>query len=230
MEKQVASGVDVLITNPSLVETGLDLNDFTTLLFFNISYNLFTLRQSSRRSWRINQRAPRIEVYFFYYEGTMQHRAIRLMASKLAVAGVIEGNLTDEGLAAMSDCQDMTTALARELTQGIEGEVEDLGAVFKRMALLKPVRDDVIDAIADVIAGPPYAIEAEDVFTADNQPKPDISAVAQGAKENVRPKPQAGSVGLLSLLNAPAPKRTRKKVSVVHENQISLFDLLDISA
>ena len=138
IENQVKNGIQVLITNPSLVETGLDLNYFTTLYYYNIAYNLFTLRQSSRRSWRINQKAPRIEVYFSYYEGTMQNRAIRLMASKLAVAGIIEGNFTDEGLAAMSDCSDMTTALARELTQGIKDEVEDLSAVFKKMAVLKP--------------------------------------------------------------------------------------------
>ena len=138
VENQVKDGIQVLITNPSLVETGLDLNDFTTLYYYNIAYNLFTLRQSSRRSWRINQKAPRIEVYFSYYEGTMQNRAIKLMASKLAAAGIIEGNFTDEGLAAMSDCTDMTTALARELTQGIKNEVEDLSAVFKKMAILKP--------------------------------------------------------------------------------------------
>lgn len=146
VEKQVQDGVQVLITNPSLVETGLDLNDFTTLYYYNIAYNLFTLRQSSRRSWRINQKAPKVEVYFSYYEGTMQHRAIRLMASKLAVAGIIEGNFTDEGLAAMSDCADMTTALARELTQGIKNEVEDLGAVFKKMAKLKAI-DAVFEAV-----------------------------------------------------------------------------------
>ncbi len=138
VENQIKSGIQVLITNPSLVETGLDLNYFTTLYYYNIAYNLFTLRQSSRRSWRINQKAPRIEVYFSYYEGTMQNRAIRLMASKLAAAGIIEGNFSDEGLAAMSDCSDMTTALARELTQGIKNEVEDLSAVFKKMAVLKP--------------------------------------------------------------------------------------------
>jgi len=50
VEKQVKNGIQVLITNPSLVETGLDLNDFTTLYYYNIAYNLFTLRQSSRRS------------------------------------------------------------------------------------------------------------------------------------------------------------------------------------
>ncbi len=143
VENQVKDGIQVLITNPSLVETGLDLNDFTTLYYYNIAYNLFTLRQSSRRSWRINQKAPRIEVYFSYYEGTMQNRAIKLMASKLAAAGMIEGNFTEEGLAAMSDCTDMTTALARELTQGIKNEVEDLSAVFKKMAILKPTTEQM---------------------------------------------------------------------------------------
>ena len=117
--------------------TLLDLNDFTTLIYYNLGYNLFTLRQSSRRSWRINQTAPQVEVYFFYYKDTIQERALSLMASKLAAAGLIEGQITDEGLAAMSDCQDLTSQLARELTKGIRTEVEDLASVFKRMAILK---------------------------------------------------------------------------------------------
>ena len=141
MEKKLRAGVRILITNPTLVETGLDLNAFTTIVYYNIAYNLFTLRQSSRRSWRINQTAPRIEVYFFFYKETMQARAMGLMASKLAAAGVLEGNVTDEGLAAMSDCRDLTSQLARELTLGIQNEVEDLAAVFKRMAVLKPLEE-----------------------------------------------------------------------------------------
>lgn len=210
VEKQVQSGIQVLITNPSLVETGLDLNDFTTLYYYNIAYNLFTLRQSSRRSWRINQKAPRIEVYFAYYEGTMQHRAIRLMASKLAVAGIIEGNFTDEGLAAMSDCADMTTALARELTAGIKNEVEDLGAVFKKMAILKPVSTDaeLTEEITTVIAdesattgtiAPRSREEEIDLFFADD---------------------------LLFMASVTA-KSTKKKAVVVNENQLSIFDFMD---
>lgn len=42
----------------------------------------------------------------------------------------------------MSDCTDMTTTLARELTQGIKNEVEDLSAVFKKMAILKPMEEE----------------------------------------------------------------------------------------
>ncbi|MCL1835898.1 MAG: hypothetical protein FWG48_07010, partial [Oscillospiraceae bacterium] len=50
VEARVAKGVQVLITNPALVETGLDLIPFTTLIFYDTGYKLFTLRQASRRS------------------------------------------------------------------------------------------------------------------------------------------------------------------------------------
>ena len=136
--KRLASGMQVLITNPSLVETGLDLNAFTTLIFFSMGYKLFTLRQASRRSWRINQTAPKVEVYMLYYRDTMQQKAMKLMASKLAVAGIIEGNFTEEGLAAMSDVKDMTSQMAKELMMGIKDNVEDIAASFKKMAIVNP--------------------------------------------------------------------------------------------
>ena len=151
VEKKLENGIDILITNPSLVETGLDLNAFTTLIYYNIGYNLFTFRQSSRRSWRINQTAPRIEVYILFYKDVMQARAIRLMASKLAAATLVEGNFSDEGLAAMSDCTDMTSQLARELTKGIRDEVEDVAAMFKKMAIIKDENEPEEDLSAYVI-------------------------------------------------------------------------------
>ena len=124
------------------------MNFFTALVFYDTAFKLFTFRQASRRSWRINQTAPRVEVYILYYRDTMQERAVRLMASKLAVASVIEGGvLTDEGLAAMSECEDMTTALARELAEGIrhENAVEDIAASFRKMAVLHPVQSEPKD-------------------------------------------------------------------------------------
>ncbi|MCI8810863.1 MAG: hypothetical protein HFF84_12265 [Oscillibacter sp.] len=38
VEKRVQSGLQVLITNPRCVETGLDLNAFTTLIFYSMGY------------------------------------------------------------------------------------------------------------------------------------------------------------------------------------------------
>lgn len=135
VDKRLGEGVKVLIVNPALVETGLDLNAFTTLIFYNMAYNLYIFRQAARRSYRINQTAPKIEVYMYYYKDTMQQRALRLMASKLSAATVIEGNISDEGLAALSSCEDMTTQLAKELMSGIKEDTETLADSFKKMAI-----------------------------------------------------------------------------------------------
>ena len=116
--------------------TLLDLNAFTTLIFYNIAYNLYVFRQASRRSWRINQTAPKVEVYMFYYKDTMQQRVLRLMASKLSAATVIEGNISEEGLASMSDCEDLTTQLAKELMTGLKENVDTLADSFRKMAIL----------------------------------------------------------------------------------------------
>ncbi len=152
VNQKIREGIKVLIVNPALVETGLDLNAFTTLIFYNIAFNLYVFRQASRRSWRINQTAPKVEVYMFYYRNTMQQRALRLMASKLSAATVIEGNISDEGLAALSDCQDMTTQLAKELMLGLKENEEDLAEGFRKMAILgnrKSQPDQQIVALSD---------------------------------------------------------------------------------
>ena len=57
-ERQLKAGAEVVICHPKLVETGLDLLAFPTLYFYEIGYSLHTLRQASRRSWRIGQKFP----------------------------------------------------------------------------------------------------------------------------------------------------------------------------
>ena len=154
VEKKIQEGLDVLITNPSLVETGLDLNAFTTLIFYNIAYNLYIFRQAARRSYRINQTAPKVEVYMFYYKDTMQQRALRLMASKLSAATVIEGNISDEGLAALSSCEDMTTQLAKVLMSGIKEDTETLADTFKKMAIHSERQDKKEESALKVVSVP----------------------------------------------------------------------------
>lgn len=205
VEKQLSKGMQVLITNPSLVETGLDLNAFTTLIFYSMGYNLFTLRQASRRSWRINQTAPQVEVYLLYYENTMQAKAMKLMASKLAVAGIIEGNFSEEGLAAMSDVQDMTSIMAKELMQGIRDNVEDIAARFKRMAIINPYR---------IQSKPPeLAVSAPVVIT---------SVEPQHKLETVVAEPVVALVASQEIIQT----RQKSKKPAILENQLSLFDFV----
>ena len=90
--RKLRRGIDVAICHPKIVETGLDLLDFPTILFHETGYSLHTLRQSSRRSWRIGQRRP-VEVKFFAYAGTMQEVCLRLMGKKLLVALAMEGEV-----------------------------------------------------------------------------------------------------------------------------------------
>jgi superfamily II DNA or RNA helicase len=131
--RQVKDGVQVVICHPKLVETGLDLLDFPTIIFYESGYSLHTLRQASRRSWRIGQRRP-VRVKFLCSEGTMQTSCLRLMGKKLLVALTMEGKFAGEGLQSIDEDDDMLSAMARELVErnGI-GEAAD--AVWKALNL-----------------------------------------------------------------------------------------------
>lgn len=120
---KLGQGIDVLICNPRLVETGLDLLDFTTIVFYQVGYNIFTMRQASRRSWRLSQTKD-IEVYFIYYKNTIQDQALSLMATKLQASMAIEGKFSEEGLRAMSNNEDLLTQIANSVVEGIKQTVE----------------------------------------------------------------------------------------------------------
>ena len=124
IDKQVKEkDIDVLICNPKLVETGLDLLDFTTIIFYQVGYNIFTLRQASRRSWRLSQDKD-IHVYFLYYKNTIQEKALNLMATKLQASMAIEGKFSEEGLRAMSNNENLLTQIANSVVDGIKDVVE----------------------------------------------------------------------------------------------------------
>lgn len=122
VKKQVEKGIDVLLCNPKLVETGLDLLDFTTIIWYQLNDNVSTMRQASRRSWRLGQQHD-IEVYFLYYEDTVQEDMLSLMATKLQAAMTTEGRSNQEGLSAMSRNQDLTTQITNNVMKGISEKV-----------------------------------------------------------------------------------------------------------
>jgi hypothetical protein len=126
-----AGGLNVVISHPRLVETGLDLfskrpggHNFSTLVFYETGYNLFTLRQASRRSWRIGQRND-CKVLYLYYASTLQERAMSLMGKKMTAAQALEGKFSSDGLVAMAGDEggSVEMALARSLVERLdEGE------------------------------------------------------------------------------------------------------------
>jgi hypothetical protein len=129
--QRIKEGVEVVIGHPKLVETGLDLLWFPTIYFYQTGYSLHTLRQASRRSWRIGQRLP-VVVKFLVYGGTTQRTCLRLMGRKMLVALMMEGKFSGEGLHSLDADDDMLAAMARELVQ--EGGVgESADAVWEEL-------------------------------------------------------------------------------------------------
>lgn len=113
--EQVDRGIDVLITNPELVKTGLDLLDFPTIVFMQSGYNVYTVQQASRRSWRIGQKLD-VDVYYLGYDDTAQITCLTLMAKKIAVSQSTSGDMPDTGLDVLNqDGDSMEVALAKQL-------------------------------------------------------------------------------------------------------------------
>ena len=121
------------------MQTGLDLIDFPTIVWDEVDYSVYVMRQASRRSWRIGQTRP-VKVVFMSYKNTLQADALKLVAKKLQSSLAVEGELPEDGLAAYGDDgDDMMMALARKLvldhdrgivSGGEEDEAETVEAIF----------------------------------------------------------------------------------------------------
>ncbi len=112
---QVDLGIDILICNPGLVKTGLDLLEFPTLVFLQTGYNVYTIQQASRRSWRIGQKQD-VDVYFLGYSKTAQSTCLCLMAEKITVSQSTSGDMPDTGLDVLNQSGDsIEVALAKQL-------------------------------------------------------------------------------------------------------------------
>ena len=107
----------------------------------------------------------------------------------------------------MSDVQDMTSQMAKELMLGIRDNVEDIASAFKKMAFENPDRE-VLEVPAEEMSLP-----TESVPAMIEQPKRVLTAEQEE-------KLQAAMVQL----EQQKAKRTKKTQQV--ENQLSLFDFV----
>ncbi|GMV69067.1 MAG: hypothetical protein AMXMBFR76_15060 [Pseudomonadota bacterium] len=113
--EQLDRGIDVLITNPELVKTGLDLLEFPTIVFMQSGYNVYSLQQAARRSWRIGQKQP-VRVIYLGYANSSQMTCLGLMARKIMVSQSTSGDVPESGLDVLNqDGDSVEVALARQL-------------------------------------------------------------------------------------------------------------------
>jgi hypothetical protein len=118
----------VLITNPKLVETGLDLVAYHSVVFFEAEFSLYTLWQAMRRVWRLGQTQP-VTVTFLSYRDTLEDLALKLMGRKLYAAQLLYGDEVG-GAIVESDDGNFLAELARAAISG--APVDDYAALFMR--------------------------------------------------------------------------------------------------
>lgn len=158
--------VDVVISNPNLVKTGLDLYDFPTLIFYFIGDNTYTLRQAARRAWRLGQNES-CETHYMVY-GALEAGAKALTAvptltvdpskhlsesSEIGLYAMLPSPYTSIQSAAMS-------LMAKKMASSValEGDFSSEGLA----AMAGDGSVDVQTALAQVIAGT-LQVESPDV-------------------------------------------------------------------
>jgi hypothetical protein len=121
-----ADAIDVLVVNPRLVQTGLDLVQFATVVFCEIEYSLYTMWQAMRRVWRLGQSKP-VKVVFTAYASTLEEQAMALMGQKMRAAQLLYGDEVGGAIVPEED-GNFLTQLARTVLQS--RELPDLKTLF----------------------------------------------------------------------------------------------------
>jgi len=142
----------VIVCNMRLVETGLDLLYWPTIIFYQLNYDINTVRQSSRRSWRIGQ-TRECRIYYLIYEGTQQFLQFEHCMKKRAHAMFAEGKIDRSELAEYG--RDDKSALAFDLADCLSVSAEELKGKWITLAdkdkELKEVEElDFLDEIKEI--------------------------------------------------------------------------------
>lgn len=146
--RKSTDALDALITNPRLVETGLDLVMFHSIVFYEVEYSLYTLWQACRRVWRLGQTRG-VEVTYLCYQDTMEEKALSLMGRKMYAAQLLYGDEAG-GAIVESDDGSFLTELAREALS--DTKLDDLTAIFAAQNKAVDVAASDVFAVSDLSA------------------------------------------------------------------------------
>ena len=111
-----APGMDALLVNPRLIETGLDLLSFSHVVFYETSTSLYTVYQSLHRVFRLGQKRA-VQIDFLAYQNTIEERILSRMGRKMKAAQTLYGKEA-AGVLVEADDDDIQRQLIREALQG----------------------------------------------------------------------------------------------------------------
>jgi len=104
----------------------LHLIAFSSVVFAEIEYSLYTLWQAVRRVWRLGQTKP-VKAIFSVYSDAMEARALALMGQKMKAAQLLYGDEVGGAIVQEED-GDIMMKLAREALES--ADLPDLQSLF----------------------------------------------------------------------------------------------------
>lgn len=133
IQKKVDAGFNVMVSSPKLVAEGVDLVQFSRTIYIEVEHSLMVMGQSSRRTWRINQKSKDVKVEYIYYDDVYQKAAVMTVAQKTAAADVIYGN---EGgsLSALSEGVKIYEVMARLIKDNVDMSQGAIADSFNKAA------------------------------------------------------------------------------------------------
>jgi len=249
LNHQVEMGTNTLICNPRLVQTGLDLLAFPTIIFMEIDYSLYVTGQASRRAWRLIQ-DKHCKVFYPYYVGLMEQQAVELVGLKQQAAGLLYGEETG-GLSTLKSAGggSLLAELAAEM--GADQTISDLSTLFARHAQQSdpsesawftseaamvetdgnplPATTNSLDFVPETDAAPIHLTVPEGIADSTLIPLP-VTHLMKPAQRRKKTRSQSGLLSLLSLFAAnheqhsPAAPVPHIETSVPQNvTQLSLF-------
>lgn len=92
LQQRADAGTEVLIMNQRLVEVGLDLIEFPSIMFYQLNDDINVVRQASRRAWRLGQHRV-CKVFYYVAEKTNQMIQFQRLMSRRVAAMIVEGRI-----------------------------------------------------------------------------------------------------------------------------------------
>lgn len=154
LEQQAQLGTEVLIMNQRLVEVGLDLMEFPTIMFYQMNDDINVVRQASRRSWRLGQHKL-CKVLFFVADKTNQMVQFQRLMSRRVAAMIVEGRI------------ERSSSLAKYADTSSSSMVADLSKTLSSVELTnawKSAAAKDVDANLEIVSEKEFKTRVEQAF------------------------------------------------------------------
>ena len=206
ISEQVAEGIDVLVCHPKLVQTGMDLYAFPSIVWFETEYSTYVMGQASKRAFRVGQTQD-CRTYYFAYGDSMQSDALSLCAKKMQVSLAVEGKLDETAMTTLAEESGETyLALARRLiktnsdhdltAEQVEESSEEITGMFAKIAAQAAAEDTSDTSAPEDYVGDAHSIDWDEIVRSIEV------GTAEGTEDETDPE-EVGGVVVTPVVIAP---------------------------